>query len=81
MTHRAQEFVDSWIEDNLRYHYEPEGDATESTVKAKECYHAANLAGISQGDIDEEVGNLVEYMAAAIGRANDREVKRLSDKD
>jgi hypothetical protein len=67
MTLRAQEFVDSWIKDNASS-YEPGGDTTESTVKAKECYHAASLAGISQGDIDEEVGSLAEYIAAAIER-------------
>jgi hypothetical protein len=81
MSQRAQVFVDSWIEDNIHaLAFEPDGDATESTLRAKECYHVASPAGISQGDIDETLGNLVEYMAAAIARANHQEVKRLFDK-
>lgn len=82
MSDKAREFVEQWVSDNIHpTGYEPEGDASEAKTQALVCLAAADQAGISRGEISSACGDLVEYMAAAIESANDREVQRLIAKD
>ena len=46
----------------------PEGDDSEARLRAEECVIAAKEEGIAKEAIEEEVGDLVDYMSAAIER-------------
>jgi hypothetical protein len=78
----ANAFVDNWIEENVRPEgYEPDGDRSLSRQLALECFRAAREAGLSPKTIEHTVGNLLDYIAEAIGKANDDEVARLAASD
>ena len=47
----------------------PAGDNSEARLRAEECVIAAKEEGIAKEDIEEEVGDLVDYMSAAIEKA------------
>ena len=82
MSDVAKKFVDSWISDNVHpTTYEPEGDNKGAAHLAAACWLEADGAGISRASIEAAVGPLMDYMAQAIERANDAEVRRLAAKD
>jgi hypothetical protein len=59
----------------------PEGDDSEARLRAEECLIAAKEQGIAKPDIEEEVGDLVDYMSAAIEKAINADVDRAAMKD
>ena len=59
----------------------PEGDDSEARLRAEECVIAAKEEGIAREDIEEEVGDLVDYMSAAIEKAVNADVDRAVTKD
>jgi hypothetical protein len=59
----------------------PEGDDSEARLGAEECVIAAKEEGIAREDIEEEVGDLVDYMSAAIEKAVNADVDRAVTKD
>lgn len=82
MSQRAVEFVDNWIAENIHAEgYPPEGDDSEARGLATMCEAAAQQAGISKAEIDEDLIDLVEYMSQALENVNDAEVERLAAKD
>jgi hypothetical protein len=54
---------------------------SEARLRAEECVIAAKEEGIAKEDIEEEVGNLVDYMSAAIEKAVNADVDRAVMKD
>jgi hypothetical protein len=78
----AKAFIEDWIDENIQAtNYEPEGDATAARAAAIACFRDADRAHISRPAIQAAVGNLQDYMAAAIRAANEAEVARLVAKD
>jgi hypothetical protein len=82
MSTRGMKFVEHWVSENINAEgYPPEGSKTQARSYAERCLNAANRQGVSKKDIEEETGDLVDYMDAAMKVANDAEVQRQVDKD
>jgi hypothetical protein len=82
MSTRGKTFLEAWIEDNNPPEaYEPEGDDSGARHKVEEFLVAAKAEGITKEEVEEEVGDLVGYMADAMERATDAEIDRLKAKD
>src|SRR2546430_177161 len=83
MSKRAVEFLEEWVSENMVKPVAgaPEGDDSEARLRAEECLIAAKEQGIAKGDIEEEVGDLVDYMSAAIEKAVNADVDRAAMKD
>jgi hypothetical protein len=83
MSKRAVEFLEEWVSENMVKPVAgaPEGDDSEARLRAEECLVAAKEQGIAKEDIEEEVGDLVDYMSAAIQKAVDTDVDRTAMKD
>ena len=76
MSKRAVEFLEEWVSENMVKPVAgaPEGDNSEARLRAEECVIAAKEEGIAKEDIEEEVGDLVDYMSAAIEKAVNADV-------
>ena len=83
MSKRAVEFLEEWVSENMVKPVAgaPEGDDSEARLRAEECVIAAKEEGIAREDIEEEVGDLVDYMSAAIEKAVNADVGRAVTKD
>ena len=83
MSKRAVEFLEEWVSENMVKPVAgaPEGDNSEARLRAEECVIAAKEEGIAREDIEEEVGDLVDYMSAAIEKAVNADVDRAVTKD
>ena len=68
MSNRAASFVEQWVSENAVKPVEgaPAGDDSEARLRAEACLAAAKDEGIAREDIEEETGDLVAYMGAAI---------------
>ena len=68
MSNRAASFVEQWVSENAVKPVEgaPAGDDSEARLRAEACLAAAKDEGIAREDIEEETGDLVTYMGAAI---------------
>jgi len=83
MSKRAVQFLEEWVSENMVQPVAgaPEGDDSEARLRAEECVIAAKEEGIAREDIEEEVGDLVDYMSAAIEKAVNADVDRAVMKD
>ena len=83
MSKRAVQFLEEWVSENMVQPVAgaPEGDDSEARLRAEECVIAAKEEGIAKEDIEEEVGDLVDYMSAAIEKAVNADVDRAVTKD
>ena len=83
MSKRAVEFLEEWVSENMVKPVAgaPEGDDSEARLRAEECVIAAKEEGIAREDIEEEVGDLVDYMSAAIEKAVNADVDLAVMKD
>jgi hypothetical protein len=83
MSKRAVEFLEEWVSENMVKPVAgaPEGDDSEARLRAEECLIAAKEEGIAKEDIEEEVGDLVDYMSVAIEKAVNADVDRTVMKD
>jgi hypothetical protein len=82
MSVRGREFVDHWVFENINAGpYQPEGDISEARAKADELVAVAQDQGVSKGEMEEEVGDLADYLSGAMESATDAEVARLAAKD
>ncbi len=71
MTEKAIEFLQEWISEKVQA---PEGEAAvekEAGILAKECARQAARAGVPLEDIEEEVGDLEELIAAKLEDAGE----------
>jgi hypothetical protein len=83
MSKRALEFLEEWVSENMVKPVAgaPEGDDSEARLRAEECLIAAKEEGIAKEDIEEEVGDLVDYMSVAIEKVVNVDVDRAVMKD
>jgi hypothetical protein len=83
MSKRAVEFLEEWVSENMVKPVAgaPEGDDSEARLRAEECLIAAKEEGIAKEDIEEEVGDLVDYMSVAIEKVVNVDVDRAVMKD
>jgi hypothetical protein len=77
MTAKAREFIDFWIESSVHAREEfgvgAEQDATEL---ARRCVHAAKEQGVSEEAMNEEIGDVAEYIRGKLKAANKAEDDR-----
>jgi hypothetical protein len=82
MSVRGRTFANHWVSNNINPEpYQPEGNNTAARQKAEELLAEAEDDGISAGEIEEEVGGIVDFISAAMEESTDNEVRRLAGKD
>lgn len=82
MVDRVSDFVNSWISENVNAEgYPAEGDLEQAKIFAQQLLAEAKEASISKKEIESLFGDVVDYIANEINRANDDEVSRLAAKD
>jgi hypothetical protein len=68
MSKRAAEFLEEWIGENaiIPFAGTPESDDSEARLLADQCLSDGKDEGIAKEDLEEEVGDLVTYMASRV---------------
>jgi hypothetical protein len=68
MSKRAAEFLEEWVGENAITPLAgtPESDDSEARLLAEQCLSDGKDEGIANEDLEEEVGDLVTYMAAKV---------------
>ena len=66
MGQRGTEFIECWIRENFHAKAPHQREDRRPAEWAHECVAAAGLAGISKEEIEEDFGNLEEFMERAI---------------
>jgi hypothetical protein len=68
MSKRAAEFLEEWIGENaiIPLAGTPESDDSEARLLADQCLSDGKDEGIAKEDLEEEVGDLVTYMASRV---------------
>jgi hypothetical protein len=78
MSDRGRQFIDHWVSEHIDAGpYHPDGDNSEAQEKADDLIAVAQVQGVSRSEIEEEVGDLVDYLSGAMESATDAEVARL----
>jgi hypothetical protein len=81
VSERGRRFVEGWVTEHVHpTGYEPEGDNSEARQLTELCLAAARAKGISKKEIEEDIGNIEDYMSEVIDEVNDAEVARLAGK-
>ncbi|WP_432769965.1 MAG: DUF768 domain-containing protein [Sphingopyxis sp.] len=75
------EFANQWIAENIRpSFYAPEGDRHPETKATLARFLAdAREDGITRQEIEEDMGDLSDFISAALEEATEAEVERLED--
>lgn len=83
MSQRGIDFANEWVSENIVAEgYGPEDGPDPVADKAvASLLSAASAEGISREEIEEDMGNLADFIAQAIEEANDGEVERLAGRD
>ena len=83
MSTRGTEFANAWIAENISAGaYAPEdGPHPEADAAVKQLVADAAEAGITRAEIEEDVGDLDDFISGSFESATDAEVQRLVDKD
>ena len=78
MTGKAREFIDFWIQNSVHAaeQYGAAGGEQNARVLVDRCLKMAESQGLSQADIEAEVGDLAEYIKSKSQRANQTEKAR-----
>ena len=72
MSQRGKDFIEDWVWANVfPSGYPPEETTNEARVLVEQSLMDANRAEVSQEEIEEEVGALVDYIQQAIKLTND----------
>lgn len=66
MTEKAIEFLQEWISEKVQAPHEPVKLEQEAEALARECAKQAARAGVPLEDIEEEVGDLEQLIAAKL---------------
>ena len=83
MSQRGIDFANDWVSENIVAEgYGPE-DGPDPAVAAAltSMLDAARDKGIPREEIENDMGDLEDFISQAIGKANDGEVERLSGRD
>ena len=74
------DFATVWVSDNIEVGpYDPGAQIINQRVQ--ELIESAEAAGISEDELEENLGDLSDYISAAFEDATDNEVERLARKD
>ena len=75
---KAKEFLDFWIENSVHAaeQYGHRGGGVELRELVERCVKMARPQGISIHDLEDEVGNLPNYIREALAKANRTEDAR-----
>jgi hypothetical protein len=70
VSNRAASFVEEWVRENAvkPVNDAAAGDDSEARLRAEACLAAAKEEGIAREDIEEETGDLVDYMEDVIAK-------------
>lgn len=66
MSQRGTEFIERWIRENFHPEVSPQREDRRPALWAQECVAAAARVGISKEEIEEDFGDLEEFMERAI---------------
>lgn len=83
MSKRAAEFLEEWIGENAITPLAgtPDSDDSEARLLAEQCLSDGKDEGIAKEDLEEEVGDLVTYMAAKVGHSRMAKQVRGEDRE
>lgn len=83
MSQRAIEFANRWVHENVNPNgYGPEdGPNVEAIEGTERLIAAAEEAGIPREELEEDLGDISDFVHAAYEEANDVEVDRRANKD
>jgi len=73
---KAREFLEFWMQNSVHYAEQqgaPGGSQSPVELKAR-CIEMAGSQNLSRADLEAEVGDLFEYIMAALAAANDEAV-------
>ncbi|WP_457936395.1 hypothetical protein [Mesorhizobium sp. 10J20-29] len=78
MTAKATIFVQDWVQENLGQR--PSSEEFESIpALVRRCLHEAASEGISEDEIEDEIGDLTAFMKEAIASATQGETSDTED--
>jgi hypothetical protein len=82
MSNAAGAFAYNWVGQNISADvYAPEGDTSQAEALVSRMLVDAVEAGISRGEMESAVGDLMSFISNAMENATDEEVGRLSEED
>jgi hypothetical protein len=83
MSQRGIDFANHWVFENINAGpYAPEdGPHPEADAAVEALIREASQVGITRQEIEEDVGDLLDFVSDAFERATDAEVERLASKD
>jgi hypothetical protein len=82
MSTAAGEFVYTWVGKNISADaYAAEGETSKAEELVARLLVDAEQAGITRGELENAVGDLLSFVSNAMANATDEEVSRLSDED
>lgn len=83
MSQRGIDFANHWVSENINAGpYAPEdGPHPEAEAAVEALVQEAAQDGIGREEIEEDVGDLHDFVSEAFERATDAEVERLASKD
>ena len=71
MSQRGTEFIERWIREHFHAKVPHQAEDRRPADWANECVAAAGRAGISKEEIEEDFGDLQEFMERAITEENE----------
>jgi hypothetical protein len=83
VSERGLEFAERWVAENVRPSvYLPEdGDSPEADAVLRQMLEDAREEGIGREELEEDIGDLDEYMQSALAEATDAELDRMIEDD
>jgi hypothetical protein len=72
---KAREFVDFWIENSVhaREQFSTPGASQDVAELTRRCIEAARGQGVSEADLQGEIGDVADYIRGKLGAANEAE--------
>jgi hypothetical protein len=82
MTAKAREYLDFWIENSVHAaeQFRAAGASQDVTELVRRLIDGAKGQGISEKDMQDEVGDLTEYVRGKLRAANKAEDERTDDR-
>jgi hypothetical protein len=81
MSQRGADFMTEWLRENINADAYPAPDDEQIEEYAERCLAAASAEGISQEEIEEDMGAIEDCIADAMESAADAKVQRLAEDD
>ena len=81
MSERGIEFLNRWATENINAAPFPQENNSEVPPLAEKCIADAERAGISIQEIEEDMGDISDFILEALDEATAQEVDRLASKD